>query len=103
MNVLTQNEETVLEKLSETRFKCSLSNLQEGLTPFDVQVVEQGCPPAFFPFEVEYHAAKPKTRTTPAQPQVLIVRKRVSELDVDTLDIDAENGGGVDESCEPQQ
>ena len=103
VNVLTQNEETVLEKLSETRFKCSLSNLQEGLTPFDVQVVEQGCPPALFPFEVEYHAAKPKTRTTPAQPQVLIVRKRVSEPGIDTLDIDAENGSDGNDSCEPQR
>ena len=102
VTVLTQSAETILEKLSETRFKCSIPNLQEGFTAFDVQVVEQGCPPALFPFVVEYHAAKPKTRTTPAQPQVLNIRKRASELDVDTLDIDAENGGGVEESCEPQ-
>ena len=102
VTVLTQSAETILEKLSETRFKCSIPNLQEGFTAFDVQVVEQGCPPALFPFVVEYHAAKPKTRTTPAQPQVLNIRKRASELDVDTLDIDAENGGGVDEACEPQ-
>lgn len=100
VTVLTQNVESMLEKLSETRYKCTIPYLPEGLTAFDIQVVEQGCPPALFPHEVEFCAEKPKTRTTPAVPQSLVVRKRASEPLVEPYDVDAENGPEGESSCE---
>lgn len=42
------------EKLSETRYKCIVSNLKEGLNIMSVVITEKGCPSSFFPFEISY-------------------------------------------------
>lgn len=42
------------EKISETLYKCMVSNLQEGNNNLNIIVTEKGCPHSVFPFEVCY-------------------------------------------------
>lgn len=65
------------DKMSETRYKYKVCDLKEGVNNIVVQVLEQGCPPASFPFEVEYHKPVAKTKTKPAEKEkVNIVKKQ---------------------------
>lgn len=57
--VLTDSLQSELEKLSETRYKCKVFELKEGINNIYIQVLEDGCPPVSFPLEVTY--AKPST------------------------------------------
>lgn len=43
-----------LEKISETRYKCRLYSLAEGVNNININILEKGCPPAVFPFEITY-------------------------------------------------
>lgn len=65
-----------LEKMSETRFKCKVFALSEGVNNIVVQILEQGCPPAAFPFEVEYFKPVEKTRNTPAEEERVVIKKK---------------------------
>lgn len=51
-----------LEKLSETRYKCRLLALAEGLNTLTIRVSESGCPPSLFPFEIYYTKSGSKGR-----------------------------------------
>lgn len=44
----------ITERVSETRYKCKVYNLHEGINTFTIQILEKGCPPADFTFEVNY-------------------------------------------------
>lgn len=57
------------EKLSETRYKCTISNLAEGNNNLNIIVTEKGCPPSVFPFDVYY--TKPKSKK-----EEVVVRKK---------------------------
>ena len=41
-------------KISETRYKCKLYQLAEGLNEVNINIIENGCPPSIFPFEITY-------------------------------------------------
>lgn len=60
------------EKLSETRYKCMVSNLQEGINSLNILITEKNCPPSVFPFEVYYTKPVPKKR----QKEGVVVRKK---------------------------
>lgn len=60
------------EKISETRYKCSVSNLQEGVNNLNILVIEKGCPPSVFPFEVIYTKPVPQEELK----EKVVVRKR---------------------------
>lgn len=62
------------EKLSETRYKYLVSNLQEGNNDLDILVTEKGCPPSIFPFDIYYTKPVPKKKVKEA----VIVRKKSS-------------------------
>ena len=62
--------------MSETRFKCKVFALSEGVNNIVVQILEQGCPPAAFPFEVEYFKPVEKTRNTPAEEERVVIKKK---------------------------
>ena len=49
-----------LEKLSETRYKCNVTGLHEGVNQVIVQIQEPGCPLSEYPFEVSYTKPTPK-------------------------------------------
>lgn len=57
-----------LIKLSETRYKCRLYSPVEGINRLVVSVIENGCPPSYFPFEINY--IKPKDNTAVGQVEV---------------------------------
>lgn len=60
------------EKISETRYKCMVSNLQEGNNNLNIFVTEKGCPPSVFPFEVYYTKPVPKKK----KQEEVVVRKK---------------------------
>lgn len=60
------------EKLSETRYKYLISNLQEGVNNLNILITEKGCPPSVFPFEVFYTKPVPKKKTK----ETVVVRKK---------------------------
>ncbi|MDE6486230.1 MAG: hypothetical protein K2L76_01850 [Muribaculaceae bacterium] len=60
------------EKLSETRRRFLVSNLQEGANNFNIYVVETGCPPSVFPFEIYYSKPVPKKK----QKEEVVIRKK---------------------------
>lgn len=59
------------EKLSETRYKCFVSNLQEGDNSLNILITEKGCPPSVFPFEIVYTKPVPKKK----KKEEVVVRK----------------------------
>lgn len=64
------------DKMSETRYKYKVDGLNEGINNIVVQILEQGCPPAIFPFEVEYHKPVEKTNTTQAEQEKVVITKK---------------------------
>ncbi len=64
------------EKISETRYKCMVSNLQEGDNNLNIIVTEKGCPPSIFPFEVSYTKPVPRKKTKEA----VVVRKKSPQV-----------------------
>lgn len=60
------------EKLSETRRKFLVSNLQEGANNLNIYVIETGCPPSVFPFEIFYSKPAPKKK----QKEEVVIRKK---------------------------
>lgn len=63
------------EKLSETRYKCIVSNLQEGDNNLNIVVTEKGCPPSIFPFEIFYTKPVPKKK----KKEEVVIRKKSPE------------------------
>lgn len=64
------------DKMSETRYKYKVEGLNEGINNIVVQILEQGCPPASFPFEVEYHKPVARTKTKPAEQEKVVIKKK---------------------------
>jgi len=62
-----------LEKLSETRYKCNVTGLREGVNQVIIQIQEPGCPLSDYPFEVSYTKPAPKsTGSSSAKERVVI-------------------------------
>lgn len=62
------------EKISETRYKCLVSNLQEGNNNFNIYVTEKGCPSSIFPFEIFYSKPVPRKK----KKEEVVIRKKDS-------------------------
>jgi len=65
-----------LEKISETRYKCKVLALREGTNNIVVQILEQGCPPAAFPFEVTYTRPSAKGRNKSGGKEDVVIKKK---------------------------
>lgn len=76
VNILTDSLTFEYEKMSEIRHKCKVYSLKEGVNNIIVQIVEQGCPPASFPFEVEYYKPVAKTKNKPAEKEKVTIKKK---------------------------
>jgi hypothetical protein len=61
-----------IEQVSEIRYKFKLYGLHEGTNTFKATITEEGCPPFYFDFEVEY--TRPVANT--ARPTQANVRRR---------------------------
>lgn len=76
VNILTDSLNYESERMSDFRYKCKVYSLKEGINNIVIQVIEQGCPPASFPFEVEYHKPVAKSRNKPAQKEQVKIKKK---------------------------
>lgn len=72
----TDSLQTDLEKISETRYKCKLYTLNEGINNFSINILEKGCPPAVFPFEVTYVKPVPKSRNKDKMKEQVVIQKK---------------------------
>ncbi len=87
VNIQTDSLQCELEKISETRYKCKVLTLNEGTNNIVVQILEDGCPPASFPFEVTYTKPSARTRYKPAVKEDVVIRKKTKVLPTPHLDI----------------
>lgn len=76
VNILTDSLTYEYEKMSEVRHKCKVYSLKEGVNNIVVQILEQGCPPASFPFEVEYYRPVAKSKNKPAEKEKVTIKKK---------------------------
>ena len=76
-----------LEKISETRYKCKILALNEGTNNIAVQILEEGCPPASFPFEVTYTRPSAKGRNKQSAKEDVVIKKKTKVLPTPHLDI----------------
>jgi len=76
-----------LEKLSETRYKCKIFALNEGTNNIAVQILEDGCPPASFPFEVSYTKPSARARNRQSAKEDVVIKKKTKVIPTPHLDI----------------
>lgn len=82
VNIQTDSLQVELEKISETRYKCKVLALNEGKNNIVVQILEQGCPPASFPFEVMYTKPAAKTKNKAAVKEEVVITKKARTTQV---------------------
>ncbi len=63
-SVHTDSLPTQLEKISETRYKCNISALTDSINSINIKIMEEGCPPYVFPFDIIYKPTKGKENIT---------------------------------------
>lgn len=76
VKIITDSLTYEYEKMSEVRYKCKVYSLREGVNNIVIQVLEQGCPPASFPFEVEYHKPIARSKNKPAEKEKVTIKKK---------------------------
>ena len=76
VNIATDSLQTELIKISETRYKCKLYSLKEGINNVNINILENGCPPSIFPFEITYIKPVQKTRNKPAVKETVKIQKK---------------------------
>ena len=64
------------EKLSETRYKCKVMALAEGINNIVIEVTEQGCPTTSYPYEIVYTKPVEQTKTQPAKAAAVSIKKK---------------------------
>ncbi len=75
--------EFIPDKISETRYKHNLSALVEGVNNVSIRILESGCPPYNFPFEITYVKPVEKSFDQPAvEGDVKIKRKENAKKSV---------------------
>ena len=80
--IQTDSLQCELEKISETRYKCKVLSLAEGDNSIIVQILEAGCPPASFPFEVTYTKPVPKTSKTSEVKEDVVIKKKTKKTSI---------------------
>ena len=80
--IQTDSLKCELEKLSETRYKCKVFSLVQGENNIVVQILEQGCPPASFPFEVTYTKPSARTSKTAAVKEDVVIKKKTKKTSI---------------------
>ena len=72
-SLATENLRFEMEKVSDTRYKCTVYDLKPGNNNIIVRVTEEGCPPADYTFEVNY-----QPRSTQKADKVTVTKKKVT-------------------------
>lgn len=68
-----------LEKITEMKYKCHVSSLEEGVNDLKVKVHEKGCPESVFPLEIVYSANKGKGKSA-GRVQATVRKKIVTSM-----------------------
>ena len=63
-----------LENLSETRYKCNVTGLRDGVNQVHILIQEPGCPVSEYPFEVSYTKPAPKSVSKPAVKENVVIK-----------------------------
>lgn len=81
MNIIvkTDSSQYVPEKISETRYRCKISELNEGINNVVIQIMEEGCPPTSSSFEVTYTKPSAKTASKSAVKEGVAIRKKTTK------------------------
>lgn len=87
VNIQTDSLQYELEKISETRYKCKVLSLAEGTNNIIVQILENGCPPASFPFEVTYTKPSARTKNRAAAKEDVVIKKKAKVMPTPHLEI----------------
>ncbi len=74
--IQTDSLQTELVKISETRYKCNLYALAEGVNNVNIRILESGCPPYVFPFEITYVKPVKKSRNKPEVKETVKIQKK---------------------------
>ncbi len=74
--IQTDSLQTELVKISETRYKCKLYALAEGVNNVNIRILEEGCPPYVFPFEITYVKPVKKSRNKPEVKEEVKIQKK---------------------------
>ena len=74
VSVKSGNLPVNLEKLSETRYRCSVTGLNEGVNVVVIQIQEPGCPQSEYPFEVTYSKPVPKSASKAAVKEKVVIK-----------------------------
>ena len=77
VEIKTDSLQTELAKISETRYKCKLFALAEGINNVNINILENGCPPSVFPFEITYIKPVKKSRNKPEIKEEVKIEKKV--------------------------
>lgn len=77
VEIETDSLQTELSKISETRYKCKLYSLAEGINNVNINILEDGCPPSMFPFEITYIKPVKKTRNKAEVKEEVKIEKKV--------------------------
>lgn len=78
VNIQSDSLSFSLERYSEFRYKCRVQELHEGLNNIVIQVIEQGCPPVSFPFEITYTKPVAKSKNQPQVEEEVVIKKKES-------------------------
>lgn len=77
VEIKTDSLQTELAKISETRYKCKLFALAEGINNVNINILENGCPPSVFPFEITYIKPVKKSRNKAEVKEEVKIEKKV--------------------------
>lgn len=83
VEIRTDSLQTELAKISETRYKCKLFALAEGINNVNINILENGCPPSVFPFEITYIKPMKKSRNKPEVKEGVKIEKKVKARELD--------------------
>lgn len=82
VGIQTDTLKSELIKISETRYKCKVFSLAEGVNNVSIDIYEDGCPSSVFPFEITYIKPVEKTKTTPEVKEDVKVEKKVKSKNI---------------------
>lgn len=74
--ILADSLSVSIEKISEIRYKVRATELKEGLNNIIVQIIEQGCPPVSFPFEIVYTKPVEETKGKKTAKEAVVIKKK---------------------------
>lgn len=77
VEIKTDSLQTEIAKISETRYKCKLFAIAEGINNVNINTIEEGCPMSIFPFEITYIKPVKKSHNRPEVKEEVKIEKKI--------------------------